>query len=77
MTAFFVGFMALLFHPHFMLAHFAVTMTFAFTVVAVPLLVDRDVTTPMALKTSIRAVAENPVPMTLWALLILVMRTSP
>jgi uncharacterized membrane protein len=56
-----------------MLAGLVAAVTFAFTVVAVPLLVDRDVTTSMALKTSIRAVAENPVPMALWALLILVM----
>jgi uncharacterized membrane protein len=46
-------------------------VTFAVTVVSVPLLVDRDVNTPLALATSVRAVAENPVPMTLWALLIL------
>jgi uncharacterized membrane protein len=55
------------------LAGLVAAVTFAFTVVSVPLLVDRDVTTRMALRTSIRAVAENPVPMTIWALLILVM----
>jgi len=47
-------------------------VTFAVTVVSVPLLVDRDVNTPLALATSIRAVAENPVTMVAWALLILV-----
>ncbi|MEJ2402027.1 MAG: DUF2189 domain-containing protein [Xanthomonadales bacterium] len=53
------------------LAGLVAAVTFAVTVVSVPLLVDRDVTTPMALKTSVRAVAENPVTMTLWALFIL------
>lgn len=53
------------------LAGLVAAVTFAVTVVSVPLLVDRDVNTPLALATSIRAVAENPVPMTLWALLIL------
>jgi uncharacterized membrane protein len=41
-------------------------------VVSVPLLVDRDVTTPVALATSVRAVAENPLTMAAWALFILV-----
>jgi len=53
------------------LAGLVAAVTFAVTVVSVPLLVDRDVNTPLALATSVRAVAENPVPMTLWALLIL------
>ncbi|MDJ0738246.1 MAG: DUF2189 domain-containing protein [Gammaproteobacteria bacterium] len=53
------------------LAGLVAAVTFAVTVVAVPLLVDRDVTTPLALATSVRAVAENPVTMTWWALLIL------
>jgi uncharacterized membrane protein len=55
------------------LAGLVAAVTFAFTVVSVPMLVDREITTPTALKTSIRAVAENPVPMTIWALVILVM----
>jgi len=54
------------------LAGLVAAVTFAVTVVSVPLLVDRDVTTPMALTTSVRAVAENPVTMTAWALIILV-----
>ncbi|MCB1773359.1 MAG: DUF2189 domain-containing protein [Gammaproteobacteria bacterium] len=53
------------------LAGLVAAVTFAVTVVSVPLLVDRDVNTPLALATSVRAVAENPLPMTLWALLIL------
>ena len=47
-------------------------LVFALTVVSVPLLVDRDVDTPTALMTSIRAVGENPVAMGWWAVFILV-----
>ncbi len=54
------------------LAGLVAAVTFAVTVVSVPLLVERDVNTPMALRTSVRAVAENPVTMALWALFILV-----
>jgi uncharacterized membrane protein len=53
------------------LAGLVAAVTFAVTVVSVPLLVEREVNTPMALRTSVRAVAENPVTMTLWALFIL------
>ncbi len=45
-------------------------LTFAMTVIAVPLLLDRDVTTRVAVQTSIRAVGENPGVMTFWALFI-------
>ena len=54
------------------LAGLVAAVTFAVSVVSVPLLVERDVNTPMALRTSVRAVSENPVPMVLWALFILV-----
>lgn len=54
-----------------LLAGLVAAVTFAITVVSVPLLVDRDVTTPVALATSVRAVAENPVTMAVWALFIL------
>ena len=54
-----------------MLAGLVAAVTFAVTVVSVPLLVDRDVNTPLALATSVRAVAENPITMTFWALFIL------
>ncbi len=47
-------------------------LVFALTVVSVPLLLDRDVDTPTALMTSIRAVSENPVAMGWWAVFILV-----
>jgi uncharacterized membrane protein len=45
-------------------------VTFAITVVSIPMLVDRDVSTPTALMTSVRAVGENPVTMAAWALFI-------
>ena len=54
------------------LAGLVAAVTFAITVVSVPMLVDREVTTPDAMVASVRAVAENPVTMTLWALFILV-----
>ncbi len=42
-------------------------LVFAMTVVAVPLLLDRDVNTGTAVLASIRAVGENPAPMLFWA----------
>lgn len=54
------------------LAGLVAAVMFALSVVSVPLLVDRDVTTPVALRTSIRAVSANPVLMTAWAIFILV-----
>jgi uncharacterized membrane protein len=53
------------------LAGLVAAVVFAVTVVSVPLLVDRNVTTPQALATSVRAVAANPVTMAAWALFIL------
>jgi uncharacterized membrane protein len=53
------------------LAGLVAAVAFAGSVVSVPLLVDRDVTTPLAIRTSVRAVGENPVTMTVWALFIL------
>jgi uncharacterized membrane protein len=53
------------------LAGLVAAVTFAVTVVSVPMLVDRNVTTPLAIRTSARAVAANPVTMAAWALLIL------
>lgn len=46
-------------------------LVFGLTVVSVPLLLDRDINTPNALKTSIRAVGENPITMGVWAVFIL------
>ena len=53
------------------LAGLVAAVIFAVTVVTVPMLVDRNVTTPLAIRTSVRAVAENPVTMAIWALFIL------
>jgi len=44
---------------------------FASSVVAIPLLVDRKVTVMQAIRTSWRAVAANPVCMSLWAFLVM------
>ena len=46
-------------------------VTFAITVVTMPLLVDRDVNSWVALQTSVRAVSENPVTMVFWAMIIM------
>jgi len=48
-------------------------VTFAITVVTMPLLVDRDVNSWVAVQTSIRAVSENPVTMVGWAMVIMVL----
>ena len=48
-------------------------VTFAITVVSMPLLVDRDVSSWVALQTSIRAVSENPITMVTWAMVIMVL----
>jgi uncharacterized membrane protein len=53
------------------LAGLVTAVVFSLTVVSVPMLVDRDVTTPLALSTSVRAVGDNPVAMFWWALFIL------
>ena len=42
----------------------------AVSVVSLPLLLDRDVGTVAAIRTSVRAVAANPVPMALWGLIV-------
>ncbi len=46
-------------------------LAFSITVVSLPLLVERDVTTKLAIQTSIRAVGANPVPMLWWAMIIM------
>ena len=53
------------------LAGLVAGLVFALTVVSVPLLVDRDVKTKVALVTSLRAVGENPGTMLGWALFLL------
>jgi uncharacterized membrane protein len=49
------------------------SLVFAATVVSAPMLLDRDVDMVTALWTSIRAVGENPIPMVLWAVLIMLL----
>jgi len=46
-------------------------VVFGITVVSIPLLVDRDVNTWLAIRTSVRAVGQNPVTMLWWSLIIL------
>lgn len=59
---------------HFMLwtllGSLVAAVVFAASVIAIPLLLDRDVTTRTAVLTSIRVVGENPGTMVLWALFI-------
>jgi uncharacterized membrane protein len=57
------------------LAGLVIALMFSLTVVSVQLLVDRDVTTKLALITSLRAVSENPVTMFAWALFLLLATT--
>lgn len=46
-------------------------VVFGITVVSMPLLTDRDVTTWLAIRTSVRAVGQNPVTMLWWSMVIL------
>ena len=48
-------------------------LAFSVTVVTMPLLVDRDVNLWLAIRTSVRAVGENPVTMLWWAMAIMVL----
>jgi uncharacterized membrane protein len=54
-----------------MLGGIGAALAFSMTVVGLPLLVERDITTPKAVYASIRAVSENPATMLLWAMVIL------
>jgi len=45
-------------------------VTLCATVIAFPLLIDRDTGVTVAIVTSVRAVAANPVPMAIWGLLV-------
>jgi uncharacterized membrane protein len=58
-----------------LLAGLVVALVFSLTVVAVPLLVDRDVNAKLALVTSLRTVSENPITMVGWALFLLLATT--
>src|SRR4029077_1395591 len=46
---------------------------FAISVVSFPLLLDRDVGAAVAIMTSLRAIATNPVPMAVWGLIVAVL----
>lgn len=46
-------------------------LVFAISVISIPLLVERDVTTKIAILTSVRAVGQNPITMVGWAMVIL------
>jgi uncharacterized membrane protein len=48
-------------------------VVFAASAVSVPLLLDRDVDLPSAIATSVRAVGANPLPMALWATLVMLL----
>jgi len=65
-------------HWDFVLTYFAVggvfaTIVFALSVVSVPLMLDRGTDTVVAAVTSIRALAANPLPLLLWAALIVLL----
>jgi uncharacterized membrane protein len=74
----FLGRVASVEHWDFVLAYFAVgglfaTIVFALSVVSVPLMLDRGTDTVVAAITSVRALAANPLPLLLWAALIVVL----
>jgi uncharacterized membrane protein len=48
-------------------------VVFGISVVSVPMLLDRDVNLPTAALTSVRVVGTNPVPMALWAALVMML----
>ncbi len=54
-----------------MLGGIGAALAFSITVAGLPLLVERDITTPEAVYASIRAVSANPATMVLWAMVIL------
>lgn len=65
-------------HMGFMLAYFGfgaalAALTFALSVVTVPMLIDREVDMVTAMLTSLRTVRENPGPMLIWAAIIAIL----
>jgi len=65
-------------HWDFVLAYFAIgaifaVIVFSISVVSIPLMLDRRTDAIVAAITSVRALLENPAPMLLWALLIVVL----
>lgn len=61
----------LLFGLWLLLGALGSALVFAATAVSVPLLLDRETDLRSAILTSVRAVGDNPVPMALWAILIM------
>jgi uncharacterized membrane protein len=61
-----------LFHVWVLLGGVGAALVFAGTVVSAPLLLDREIDLASAVLTSVRAVGANPLPMALWAALIMV-----
>ncbi|MDH4113990.1 MAG: DUF2189 domain-containing protein, partial [Burkholderiaceae bacterium] len=62
-------------HVDFLVTYFAVggvfaTIVFAVSVVSVPMMLDRGTDTVVAALTSVRAIFTNPLPLLLWAILI-------
>jgi uncharacterized membrane protein len=74
----FLGRVASVEHLDFVLTYFAVgavfaTVVFALSVVSVPLMLARGTDTVVAAITSVRALAANPLPLALWAMLIVLL----
>jgi uncharacterized membrane protein len=73
----FVGQVVSVEHVDFLLTYFAVgalfaAIVFAVSVVSVPMMLDRGTDTIVAALTSVRALFANPVPLLVWALLIVI-----
>jgi len=73
----FVGQVVSIEHVDFLLTYFAVgalfaAIVFAVSVVSVPMMLDRGTDTIVAALTSVRALFANPLPLLIWALLIVV-----
>jgi uncharacterized membrane protein len=74
----FIGQVVSIEHLDFLITYFAVgalfaTIVFAVSVVSVPMMLDRGTDTVVAALTSVRALFANFVPLTVWALLIVVL----
>jgi uncharacterized membrane protein len=63
----------LLFFIYICAGGFLAALVFAISVVSMPMLVDRQCDLLTALSTSINAVAENPLPLALWAMILMVL----
>lgn len=70
---FFLGEYSALFLAWVMAGGLLAALVFAISVVSVPMMLDHRVRLPSAIATSVQAVAENPVTMAFWAVLIMVL----